>query len=159
MEWSIKSFSKCCAVSGVPFLEGDEILCFICMNLSGEIERFDVLKGNISDFVPQGRILGQWKKVFSKENSHKTEEIQKIFHYEEFFFSLFDGEKSREKEILKQLFAFLLEKRRILRAFSKKNGKNQKFIHIKTKKEFIVSLEDFFPEDLTSLENVFGMLV
>ena len=159
MEWSIKSSSRQCAVSGAYFTDKDEVLCLICINSSGEILRFDVLKDNISKFALPGKLLGQWKRSFSQEKTLKIAESQRIIHFEEFFFSLFEGDSSKEKEILKQLFAFLLEKKRILRTSGQKNGENQKFIHVKTKKEFIVSLKDFLPEDLTSLENVFGMFV
>lgn len=157
MEWSIKTSSKQCFVSGKNFRHGDEVLCFICRENSGEIHRFDILAEFLSSFTPSGMILGQWKKTFSSVVSSKKDLEQQIIHYEEFFFSLYDGSWSREKDILKQLFAFLLEKKRILRVFGAKNGKKQKYLHIRLKKEFIVPLEEIFPEDLTSLENIFGM--
>ena len=95
--------------------------------------------------------------INSLNSSKKIDFGQKLAYQEEFFFSLYEGEESDEKDILKQLFALLLEKKRILRSFGRKNAQKQKFVHIKSKKEFWVPVKDFSPEDLTSLENVFGM--
>ncbi len=160
MEWIIKSFSRICAVTGVPFSDGDEVVCFVCReNDNDEIFRFDVLRENAFDFHPGGKIIGQWKKKISLNSSKKIDFGQKLAYQEEFFFSLYEGEESDEKDILKQLFALLLEKKRILRSFGRKNGQKQKFVHVKSKKEFWVPVKDFPPEDLTSLENVFGMFV
>ncbi|MBP1574341.1 MAG: hypothetical protein J6C34_01840 [Oscillospiraceae bacterium] len=158
MEWIIKSFSRACAVSGVPFSDGDEVICFVCRgNDNDEVSRFDVLSINASRFHPNGKVIGQWKKKISSNLSKKIDFEQKLAYQEEFFFSLYEGEESNEKDILKQLFALLLEKKRILRSFGRKNVQKQKFVHIKSKKEFLVPVKDFSPEDLTSLENVFGM--
>lgn len=159
MEWIIKSFSRACSVTGAPFSDGDEVICFVCQENNGDISRFDVLKENASDFHPNSKIIGQWKKKISSNLSKKIDFEQKLAYQEEFFFSLYEGEESDEKDILKQLFALLLEKKRILRSFERKNAQKQKFVHIKSKKEFWVPVKDFSPEDLTSLENVFGMFV
>ena len=159
MEWLIKSFSKQCAVSGKVFSDNDDVICLVCRDSSGNISRFDVLKENISYFALSGSIIGQWRKRVSSEKNKNTISQQCVDHCEEFFFSLYEGENNREKAILKQLFAFFLEKKRILRSFGKKMNGKQRFVHIKTKREFFVSMEDFPPEDLTSLQNVFEMFV
>lgn len=159
MEWLIKSFSKQCSVNGKIFSDDDDVVCLVCRDSSGSIVRFDVLKENIPYFTLSGSVIGQWKRRVSSEKNKNTISQQCVAHCEEFFFSLYEGESTREKDILKQLFAFFLEKKRILRSFGKKMNGKQKFIHIKTKKEFLVSMEDFPPEDLTSLQNVFEMFV
>lgn len=159
MEWSIKSSSKYCFVSGKIFSEGDEVVCFVCIDGNHEFVRFDVLKDFASEFKPIGRIIGQWSKVISCDSSGKLSSEQKTAHQEEFFFSLYLDDESPEKDILKQLFALFLERKRILKTSFSILGEKQKFIHVKTKKEYIVPMKKINPEDLTSLENILEMFI
>lgn len=158
MDWNIKTVAHRCAVSGEDFFDGAEIFCFICKLNSGEFARYDVLKKNVDKFFTLGEIIGQWKRTFNFDRERNKSSFQKLAYQEEFFFSLFDGAETEEKEILKQLLALLLERSKILRSERSKYKDIKKYIHIKSHKEFFISQKDFLPEKLTSLENIFEML-
>lgn len=158
MNWSIKTISHCCALTGNSFNEGDEVVCLICRPPEGELTRFDVLRDQIDNFSVSGEIIGQWKRIITLEKNLKINLQQQLANQEEFFFSLFNGEKSREKEVLKQLLALLLEKKRIIRPMGESLDGIQNYIHIRTKETFKISVSDILPEELTSIENVFEML-
>lgn len=147
-----------CALTGNPFNEGDEVICLICRSPQGELTRFDVLRAEIDNFSVSGEIIGQWKRIITLEKSGKVNLQQQLANQEEFFFSLFNGEKSREKEVLKQLLALLLEKKRIIRPVGDFSDGIQNYVHIRTKETFKISISDILPEELTSIENVFEML-
>jgi len=51
----------------------------------------------------------------------------------------------------------LLEKKRVLKRISE-TSESVTFIHIRTKREFIVSNKEILPEELTSFSNIFEML-
>lgn len=158
MEWSIKSISSRCAVSGDPFREGDSVICMVFGDEHGNLSRFDVIERNISGFNFPGHLLGQWRRVISSRNSGNAEANQALVNREEFFFSLFEGDSDEKKEILKQIFALFLERKRILRSCGKNTGSFTKYVHIRTKREFLVSNRELNPEDLTFVDNVLEML-
>lgn len=148
-----------CAVTGNLFNGGDEVICLICRSNEGELLRFDVLKQKISDFSAPGTLIGQWKRVISDKNSNSLNSGQKIANQEEFFLSLFEGDSNREKEILKQLFALLLEKKRVLRSVGEILNGYQKVLHIRSRRELLIPIFEIMPEELTSMDNFFEMFV
>lgn len=151
MEWSIKSLSKRCNATDELFKDGDVVVCFVVKKADGNLERLDVLERNLSDFFPDGTIVGFWKRVFSSNANTVVEIKQKLASQEDFFVSLFDSPKTDDGEILKQLLALYFERKRILRFLGASGEKSQRFIHVKTKREFIVSSEDIPPESLSRL--------
>jgi len=157
MEWNIKTISQHCAVCGAPFLDDEEVLSLIFKSENGDIQRFDVSKKCASSLPFHGELIGQWKRFFSSKNSSNLKSTQELAIREEFFFSLFEGKYSKEKEILKQLVSLLLEKKRVLKRISE-TSESVTFIHIRTKREFIVSNKEILPEELTSFSNIFEML-
>lgn len=146
-----------CAQTGESFCDGDEVICLIYRVNKDELARFDVLKRKISEFKAPGELIGQWKRVISEKNANSQSVGQKIANQEEFFLSLFEGETNREKDILKQLFALLLEKKRIIRPIGEIFNGNQNFLHIRSRNEFTVPVSDILPEELTSMDNFFEM--
>ncbi len=159
MEWSLKSVSRSCAACGKVFEAGDDIICMICRKDSGEFLRCDVLGEKAENFSAPGRIIGQWKRKFSGKNSDKESLRHVLASQEEFFFSLYEGDSTREKEILKQIFALLLEKKKVLRAAGTDSRGFQRYVHVASAREFLVPSDDFLPEDLTFVGNVFEMFV
>lgn len=158
MEWSIKSISSRCAVSGEPFREGDSVICMVFGDEHGNLSRLDVIERNIGGLSVPGHLLGKWRRVISSRNSENSESNQASVNREEFFFSLFDGDSDEKKEILKQIFALFLERKRILRSCGKNAENFIKYVHVKTKREFLVSDKELKPEDLTFVDNVLEML-
>lgn len=158
MEWNIKTTSPHCDVCGTPFFDKEEILSLVLKTGEGGFQRFDVSKKCANAIPLKGEIIGQWRHVFfNKNNSAILKSKQEIASQEEFFISLYEEQGSKEKDILKQFFALLLEKKRVLKRVSETND-TIKFIHTRDKREFIVSNKDFSPEELTSIANIFEML-
>lgn len=151
MEWSIKSLSKRCSFSGAPFSDGDTVVCFVVKNSDGVLERFDVLEENIKNFQNAGTLVGFWKRVFSSNTDVVLEMKQKLASQEDFFVSLFDSPTTNAGEILKQLLALFFERKRILKPVGSIDGGFQRFVHVKTKREFLVKIQDFAPETLARL--------
>lgn len=158
MIWNIKKISQQCAVSGERFFDGDEVYCFICKQDTNEYIRYDVLKKNLKRFVASDEIVGKWTRIIHSDESENRSSIEKLGNQEEFFFSLFEGNETEEKKMLKLFFALLLERSKILRSEYLKDKSVRKYIHIKSGKEFYVTYEDSLFEKLTSLENVIEML-
>lgn len=157
MEWIIKSMSSRCAVSGEPFRKGDSVICLIFRENEGKVSRFDVLDRNFGGFSFPGKLLGQWEKEISFQKNDDSDTRQLLADREDFFFSLFEGDSDEKKDILKQIFALLLERKRILR-FSRKISENfVKYVHVRTRREFLIPDKELKPEDLTFVDNVLEM--
>lgn len=157
MEWNIKTISRRCSVCGEPFHDGEEVVSLVFKADSGETLRCDVASKCLQSFTFPGKLIGQWRRVFSSGTTEEDRTKQETAIREEFFFSLFDGEESVETDILKQLLALYLERNRILRRVGKTES-FIKFIRVHDKKEYLVPDKEILPEDLTSVENIFEML-
>ncbi len=154
MEWSIKSLSRRCNATNEVFSDGDIVVCFVVKKENGDLERFDVLERNLPGFSHGGTVVGFWKRVFSSNTDAVVELKQKLASQEDFFVSLFESPETEDGETLKQLLALFFERKRILRSAGMVDGKYQRFIHIKTKREFLVPSEEITPESLSRLGSV-----
>lgn len=151
MEWSIKSLSKRCCAGNEAFADGDIVVCFVVKKTDGALERFDVLERNLAEFVPEGVVVGFWKRVFSSNTDAVVELKQKLASQEDFFVSLFDVPETDDGDTLKQLLALFFERKRILKSAGAHDGKFQRFVHVKTKREFLVPVKEITPESLSRL--------
>lgn len=163
MEWSVRTVARNCAVCGSAFADGDEIVSFVVREPAGALVRADVAPACLANFVPGGELLGQWRRRFAQNISERERFRQSSAGKEAFFFSLFDGESSgetagTERDALKQLFALLLERARLLRRVGRPIRGVQKFVHPATARTFDVPAGTLRPEHLTTFENVLGML-
>lgn len=167
MEWSVRTVARNCAVCGSAFADGDEIVSFVVREPAGALVRADVAPACLANFVPGGELLGQWRRRFAQNISERERFRQSSAGKEAFFFSLFDGESSgessdetagTERDALKQLFALLLERARLLRRVGRPIHGVQKFVHPATARTFDVPAGTLRPEHLTTFENVLGML-
>lgn len=154
MEWSIRSLSRHCSATNEVFSDGDIVVCFIIKKENGDLERFDVLERNLPVFSHGGIVVGFWKRVFSSNTDALVELKQKLASQEDFFVSLFESPETEDGETLKQLLALFFERKRVLRYSGIVDGKYQRFVHIKTKREFLVSVKEITPESLSRLGSV-----
>lgn len=154
MEWSIKSLSKRCSATNEPFSDGDVVVCSVVKKSDGTLERFDVLEQNLQKFSCDGVVIGFWKRVFVSNLDAATEIKQKLASQEDFFVSLFESPETEDGVILKQLLALYFERKRVLRASGMIGANLQRFVHIKTKREFLVSVREILPESLSRLAPV-----
>lgn len=154
MEWNIKSLSRRCSATNEAFSDGDVVVCFVVKRNGGELERFDVLDRNLGDFSYEGVVVGFWRRVFSSNVGAVVEIKQKLAIQEDFFVSLFEAPKTEDGDVLKQLLALYFERKRILRPLGGSDGKNRRFVHVKTKREFLVPAGEIEPESLSRLAPV-----
>ncbi len=159
MEWSLRSIAKKCSLCGEPFNEGDRVLCVVARDPNGQIERFDVLQECVSKLPKEMTIVGFWSRVYSTNINELQAKKDRLTCQEEFFFSIFEGEETAEGELLKQLLALLLEKAKRLRALGRPEQGVQRFIHSETKREFMVPVRDFAPEEVSRIGNVLESLI
>ena len=151
MEWSIRSLAKRCSAGNDLFIDGDVVVCVVVKNSDGSLERFDVLERNLPSFSHSGIVVGFWRRVFSSNADKAVELKQKLASQEDFFVSLFESPETDDGETLKQLLALFFERKRILKSAGTVDGKFQRFIHMKTKREFLVPVKEIQPESLSRL--------
>lgn len=154
MEWSIKSLSKRCSATNEPFSDGDVVVSFVVRKPNNELERFDVLEENIRQFSYDGVLIGFWRRVFSSNANTSLDQKQKLASQEDFFTSLFELPRTDDGDVLKQLLALFFERKRILKSIGTNEGGFHRFVHIKTKREFIVPAQEILPESLSRLAPV-----
>lgn len=141
--WQFKSLADVSTVSGTSFKSGERILSFLFKNEDGELTRADIREEEEDAFQASGPILGRWSQVaFDTNEDSKASKYQALQSIEEWFFSLYELERSEtEKEIpiIKQLLALVLERKRILRLLGPvKGGRARRYLHLKSKREYKV---------------------
>lgn len=164
-DWSVRTIARSCAVCGNAFADGDEVVSLAVRQPDGALARIDVAPECLAKFELNGELLGQWRRRFAQNVSERERFRQSTAGKEAFFFSLFDGETAgtpadagTEREALKQLFALLLERARLLRRVGKPGRSVQKFVHSATGRAFDVPAGTLRPENLTTFENLLEML-
>lgn len=166
IHWEIKDFGKQSSITGKAFEDEDQILCMVLKDITkNEMIRCDMLESE-SDEWQQGEetvILGRWSRSYSEEAKGLTQEERK-HSAESFFFSLYDsGEVNQEQEelgLLQYLFAVSLERKRVLKSVPIKTEEmSQTFIHVKTKREFVVPVVIPNLESVSKVESIIGELL
>ncbi len=154
MDWQIASLSKKSAVSGKDFAPLDRVVCAIYNDEMGNLQRSDFLKDELDNFELKEKILGKWERVVS-ENPQEDERAARrlaLASNEDFFLSLFDDSlslESEQKDLIKQILALLLERKRILKALGRPSGGIQKYLHVASKRELEV------PQGILNQELIF----
>lgn len=164
--WEIKDFGKQSSITGKIFEDGEKVICIVCKDTKiNEMIRFDLLESESSRWKQDDGtvILGRWSRVYSAETKGLTQEERK-HSAESFFFSLYDSNEicgeQEELGLLKYLFAVSLERKRVLKS-KPINGEadSQSFIHVKTKRAFIVPVVIPNVESVSKIESIIGDLL
>ena len=156
MDWQIRPPRGQSSISEREFSEGDRILCMLHMDKIGEIFRSDIFQDEENQFKSDGGILGKWthivKDTFQEE---KDAQKQTLSTCEELFLSLFaeETEDSKEKDILKQLLALMLERKRILKARGNPVDGIQAYMHMPTREMYEVTLQKLGPDEIAAIES------
>lgn len=163
-DWSVRTIARNCAVCGNAFADGDEVVSLAVKQPDGSLVRVDIAPECLAKFELSGELLGQWRRRFAQNVSERERFRQSTAGKEAFFFSLFESETAgtaaagTERESLKQLFALLLERARLLRRVGRPIRGVQKFVHPATGRAFDVPAGTLQPENLTTFENLLEML-
>ncbi|MCR5183826.1 MAG: hypothetical protein K6B46_03905 [Opitutales bacterium] len=159
MDWTIKSLAKKCAVSGENFSDGETVVCLILKTPDGNLDRVDILEQNLPLFSCSGTILGRWKRIFSSNDSELLKRRRQIESQEDFFISLYNESPSPEGELMKQLLALLLERKRILKVKNSPLANPCIFTHVRSKTDYSVPMNNFSPEEISIVGNALETLV
>ena len=142
MDWQIKSLSKKSAASGADLKPGDVVVSVLRQNEAGDLERSDFLKSELEQNPYMGKFLAKWERVVSENPLEDERQARRLAltGSENFFISLFDDESLDidQKDVLKQMLALLLERKRILRAKGRVKNGVQIYVHSASKREFEV---------------------
>ena len=99
--------------------------------------------------------------------AHRPEEDERaarrmaLSSSEDFFVSLFDGSGVRadESDVIKQMLALLLERKRILRPVGRPSGGIQKYVQTSTKREFDVPQRNLDAELIVKIQTQLGNII
>ena len=156
MDWQIRPPGGQSSISERAFAEGDRILCILHVNDLGEILRSDIFADEESQFETEGSILGKWSHVVKDTTDEEREaQQQTLSTCEELFLSLYvdETEPSRERDILKQLLALMLECKRILKARDKPVDGLQSYMHMPTRLLYDVPIHKLGPEEIAAIDS------
>ena len=147
-EWTFKPLSKGSWVSGTDFEKGEAVLSFLFRSEDAIVERADIKQGETTSFKAPGPVIGHWSQQIPKKDPKGLAQRKALNSAEALFLSLYADtndtlqvEEISEEEcaILKHLLALMLERKRILRPLrSEANSEGQRFLHIPSKKEYLV---------------------
>lgn len=157
MDWQIKTLSKKSSQSGVELKAGDIVVCVVFVNEAGELDRRDFLKSELDEKPFEGKYVGKWERVVSEnpEEDERQARRMAIAGSEDFFISLYDDEavEVEQKDVLKQMLALLLERKRILRPKGRPEGGFQLYLHPSSKREFLVPQKELSEELVFNIQS------
>ena len=109
-------------------------------------------------------IISFAKKLESESANFYKDLSQRHAKDEDLFLSLYEDdndeeETSKERAILKQILALLLERKRILRRLKGQKTENLVFIHVRSKQEFVVGMADFAIPDIAKIQDQLKAIV
>jgi hypothetical protein len=164
-EWQIQSFSRRCASTGRPFVEGDHVLCLLVDSMANGLCRMDVLESESASLTLDGPIVGRWARIIkAPEASGAQDRKQETRSVEELFLSMVESvpleARSNSTRCMVYLLALFLERKRVLKGIPAK-GIPQHYLvfrHIKTKTDHWVEQVEMTPENLAHIENNLNLL-
>ena len=164
MEWHIKTIAQKSSLSGEWFNSGDHVISLIYKDKQeGELVRLDLRPEEIEKFEIPGEVLGRWARIITNPEDEIPNSRETIASAEDFFFSLFEGEKkepNEESDMLKHLLSLMLERKRVLRPIGdrKKSGE-QCYRRIKTNNEINVPICNISTDLMTKIEDTIGDII
>ena len=117
---------------------GDRVVCAVFLDDAGNLDRVDILKDELEAFKLDKKILGKWEREVSAnpEADERAARRMALAGSEDFFLSLFDDSSqidADETDVIQQILALLLERKRILKPVGRPSGGVQKYVHCSTK--------------------------
>ncbi len=151
MDWAIKSLSRASFLSGKAFVPGEKVTCVIFRGADG-LQRADLDEADTGAWQPPGEVLGRWTRK-AEDESEAARRRTALASAEEVFLAFIQEPSGagEEKDLLLQLLALLLERKRILRPRGKPANGRQNYLHTRLQLEFSVPCHDLVPERLASL--------
>lgn len=126
LDWQIKPLSKKSAISGRDISAGDSVVCAVFVDGLGNLDRLDCHADEFDPSKIEGKIIGDGSAPSAKipKRTRGAARRMALSSSEDFFVSLFDGSGVRadESDVIKQMLALLLERKRILRPVGRPSG-------------------------------------
>ncbi len=163
LEWQIKPLAKK-TPDGKDIKAGDTVVCAVFIDELGNLDRVDYLKDEFDESSLKGDIIGKWERVVSAnpEEDERLARKMSLASSEDFFISLFDENsqiQTDETDIIKQMLALLLERKRILRPLGRPTGSVQKYLHVATKRNFDVPQKNLDEELIIKIQSQLGSII
>lgn len=164
LDWQIKPLAKKSAISGREIKPGDCVVCAVFVDALGNLDRIDVHKDEFDASKINGRLVGWWERIVSEAPDADERAARKmaLASSEDFFLSLFDEHSDiemEESDVVKQMLALLLERKRILRPLGRPRNGVQRYIHSATKREFDVPQKNLDEELILKIQNQLGAII
>lgn len=176
-DWQVKPLSRKSSVSGETFKPGTHVVSYIYTdpNAPAELLRTDILAEESSNFSLPENLLARWTRIVKDREDDEQRESQKqtLGNAEEFFLSLYDdlandteesitaNTASATKNILKQLLALMLERKRILRRLKNRNKETDiiAYLHVPSKREYQVPQATLDLEEIAKIQEQLTVLI
>lgn len=163
MDWQLKPLARHSTMSGHPFTPGDAVVCLIHKNDAGELQRSDLLESELDHFTTAALVLGRWTRIVKEpEDEAREAREQQLASSEDLFLSFYAEDAvadDPDRDVLKQLLALLLERRRVLKARGRPVQGIQLYWHSRTQREYPVPVRDFDPDQLARIQGQLDMLI
>jgi len=149
VDWAIKSLSRASFASGKVFSPGEKVASVIFRGPEG-LQRADLSEAEAQAWQPPGEVLGKWTRK-AEDESEAAKRRNALASAEEVFLAFVQepGGAGADKDLLMQLLALLLERKRILRPQGRPADGKQRYWHSRLQQEFIVPHQEITPECLT----------
>lgn len=156
MDWQIKPLARHSWLTEEPFVEGERVLCHVFLDEEGELQRADIKEDEAEQLSISGELLGKWGRIVKAKVDEEREARQQVLlSSEELFLSMQETEHeslSEDAEILCYLLALMLERKRILRAQGRPVDGTQRYLHVKSKREYEVKVVDLMSQRVPVLQ-------
>ncbi len=164
LDWQIKPLSKKSALSERDINVGDTVVCVVFINSLGLLDRLDCHKDEFDAEKIEGKVIGKWERLIGEhpDADERAAKRMSLESSEDFFISLFDENSAVELEevdIVKQMLALLLERKRILRPLGRPSGGVQKYIHPSSKREFNVPQRNLDEDLVLRIQSQLGSII
>ena len=164
LDWQIKPLAKKSALSDRDISAGDTVVCAFFINELGLLDRLDFHKDEFDVSKISGKIIGKWERVVSEhpDADERAARRMSLESSEDFFVSLFDENsavEADEVDVVKQMLALLLERKRILRPVGRPINNVQKYIQPSTKREFSVPQRNLDEDLVIKIQSQLGSII
>ncbi len=158
MDWAIKSLSRASFISGQTFTPGEKVACVIFRGPEG-LQRADLSEAEAVEWQPPGEVLGRWHRKAEDESDAAKRRLS-LASAEEVFLALSQepGGAGEEKDLLLQLLALLLERKRLLKPQGKPANGRLRYLHPRLQQEFSVPHQELTSELVSTLREQLHLL-